>query len=971
MLSTIIPKNFLPYDQSMPTILPKDTDVRLPDFTLVSASAGSGKTTQLTYRLLQLLLSQRIPNNKLQNILAITFTNNAAAEMKQRTLEFLKRAALGDKDMLNDLRTILTLDADKLQRRAEVLIDDILNNYSDFQVQTIDSFLTRVMRVSALELGIVPQFDIVFDNTQLLDEAFAVFARDLAEDPQKRSLVESLIALLNEQRDSGRKFLWNPYENLVSEIKGLYETLASRAGMPRTVHSDGRLNEDVESAGQLSLDFARTPPPNQASSPAYAYYEPYVRAYNLLFEALRKVQTQRGILHLALANKTLATHIRDMDIPEIYFSLGERIHHFLIDEFQDTNPTQWAVLRPLMENALSGPGSVFIVGDTKQAIYTFRGGDWQIMAKMLKQDEFPSVITEKKILSENFRSGEAILEFTKRVFHRNVPSLEGTSTPSLSGLSTFEQHPDETQKEKGYVEVEVFENAELLAEKERLLEIIRECRKRNYAYRDIAIFTPRNKHVIAVSSWLNGAHVPFVSHSNLDIRARKLTGEVLAVLRFLDSPIDDLGFATVLLGDLFRSAVGIDSFHSNDFLFKARQQKQRRGALYTFFRDWYPQLWEKYFEHLFTVVGYMPIYDLVAEVYKSFALFDSFPEEEASLVKFLEVVRDFEATGTNNLRSFIQHAEESTDEELWNIAVAPGEDAVKVMTVHKAKGLGFPINIVLLYDAQDQRDNLAIVESEGEVLLVRVTRKLSKDDPEIEQLYQEKKTLLKVDDLNKLYVALTRAKDELYVLSVKARRGKTPSAYLPESGYSIGKRENKREERHPEHKQASIAHPHTRGFAQAKETIRLRSEETERGEFIHAILERIIFVERTFSSLSGQIDEIVQSFTDKKFDVRLIKERIAALLKDGLQPYFIEGEGRTVLNEQSIVSPDGKIHRIDRLVIDPDRVTVIDFKTGSEAEDHHEQVREYMKLVHQLYPDRTVEGLLAYVDLQVLRRVET
>lgn len=949
------------------SMLYKDTEFTLPNFTLVSASAGSGKTTQVIHRLLHLLISRRIPHTNLQNILAITFTNNAAAEMKQRTLEYLKRTALGEKKILDELREFLALDPDELRGRAEMLIDDILDNYSDFQVQTIDSFLTRVLRVSALEVGYAPRFDVVFDHGRLLDEAFVVFARDLAEDPKKRSLVERLIALLNDQRDSG-KFLWNPYNNLASEIKGLYETLVSRAGVPTTARANLYSNQEQDN-GQMSLDFDASRS-EQRSSFAYSYYEPYVCAYALLDDALRRVYKERGVLDLAHANKTLAMRIRGMDIPEIFFSLGERIHHFLIDEFQDTNPTQWAVLRPLVENALSGPGSVFIVGDTKQAIYTFRGGDWRIMAAMLRRDEFASVETKRVTLEENYRSGEAILEFTKTVFHRNVPQHEGTSKPSLSGLSTFVQYPYEKQRGRGYVAVEIFDNAEMLAEKHRLLEIIHECRARNYAYRDIAVLTPRNKHVIAVSGWLNEAGIPFVSHSNLDIRARKITGEVVAVLRFLDSPIDDLAFATVLLGDVFKPAVGTNGFDPNEFLFEARRQTQRRGALYTFFREQYPHLWENNFAHLFTVVGYMPLYDLVAEVYKAFNLFDVFPLEEASLVKFLEVVRDFEATGTNNLRSFILHAEQSTDEKLWNIAVAPGEDAVKVMTVHKAKGLGFPVNIVLLYDKQDQRDNLAILEIDDELHLVRVTKKLADDDPEVGRLYLERKTLSKVDDLNKLYVALTRAKDELYVLSVKARRGKTPSIYLPESGYTIGKRERRHEESLQEPAQTDIIHPYTRGYVQAKEAGRLRSEETERGEFIHAILERITYAEPSATSLPANIDEGVQSPQGRRFDVVSIKERILALLKNGLQSYFIERAGRNVLTEQNIVSPDGKIHRIDRLVIDPDCVTVIDYKTGAEADEHHEQVREYMKLVHQLYPDRAVQGLLAYVDLEVVRKVE-
>lgn len=954
----------------MPTILPKDTDVRLPNFTLVLASAGSGKTTQLTYRLLQLLMSRHIPYNTLQNILAITFTNNAAAEMKQRTLEYLKRTALGDPEVLNSLREFLSPEAADLQRSAELLIERILDNYADFQVQTIDSFLTRVMRVSALELGVPPQFDIVFDNTRLLDEAFAVFARDLAADSEKRSLVEGLVKILSDQRDGGRRFLWNPYENLASEIKQLYEKLTSRAGNltaqknSSSVDPGGAGEED----GQMALDFTEGSAAELSPSTAYTYYKPYVHAYTLLAEALQKVQKERGTLDLALASKTLAARIREMDIPEVYFALGERIHHFLIDEFQDTNPTQWAVLRPLIENSLSSQGSVFIVGDTKQAIYTFRGGDWQIMKRMIERDEFASVKTELKNLQENYRSGEAILNFTKNVFHHNVPRLEGQDAPEMSGLSTFEQQPDERQRGRGYVAVEIFEQGEANPERTRILSIIPECRKRNFAYRDIAILTPKNKHVIEVSNWLNEAGIPFVSHSNLDIRARKITGEVLAVLRFLDSPIDDLAFATVLLGDLFRPAHEQDGFHPGTFLFEAHRLNHKRGVLYTLFRKRYPKLWERYFEHLFHVVGYMPLYDLVVEIYKSFTLFATFRDEEASLVKFLEVVCDFESTGTNSLRSFLHYAEESTDEELWNIAVAPGEDAVKVMTVHKAKGLGFPVSIVLLYDGMERPDNLAIVERDGEMQLVRVTKKLSEGDTEVRRLYEKQKLLNKVDDLNKLYVALTRAKDELYVLSVKGRKAKAPSAYLPETGYVLGEKVKKRGDDRGGRVVADTVHPHTRGFAQAKETLRLRSKETVRGEIIHAILERMVYIPED-GTFSKEFDEIAERFSGNALDWASVKERIAALLSSDLKSFFHNKTGRTVFVEQNIVSPAGKIFRIDRLVVDPDRVTVIDYKTGGEAEEHHEQVREYLHLVRELYPGRTVEGLLAYVDLNLLRSV--
>ena len=966
----------------MSSILPKDTEFILPDFTLVSASAGSGKTTQLTRRLLQLLLSKRVRHNKLQNVLAITFTNNAAAEMKQRALDYLKQAAIGSESILGDLGDILALDRDELRRRAETLIDEILDNYSDFQVQTIDSFLSRVMRSSAVEFGFPPEFEIVFDNAALLDEAFDLFARDLAVDRTKRSLVEQLIETLNRQRDAEKKFVWNPYENIATEVKALYNELSSHVGMP--VGEDNSFEPD----GQATFNFdpADSPGSGPREGKAYEYYAPYVRAYRLLSDAMKKVQTERRIIDLSLLNKTLASRIRQLEVPEIYFALGERVHHFLIDEFQDTNPVQWTVLRPLIENSLSVEGSLFIVGDTKQAIYTFRGGDWQIMKRMMERDEFPSVKTQNKTLSENFRSDEAVLTSTKNVFHRIVPRAAGREAAELSGLSNFVQEPDARKKGRGYVGVETFPKDNSRPERERLLSIVRECVARGYALRDITILTPKNRNVIEVSSWLNEAGIPFVSHSNLDIRSRKAMGEILALLRFLDSPIDDLAFASILLGEPFRAVLEKSNTHLDvhSFLLRARRAAGSKGALYTKLREDHPEIWKQYFERLFTVVGYMPLYDLIAEVYAAFALFETFPHEEASLTKFLEVVCDFEAMGSNNLRSFLRHAEKSTDEEMWNIAVASSENAVKVMTIHKAKGLGFPVCVVLLYDAQDQRDNLAVLEVDGEIRLIRVTRELSKDDPVVAQLYERKRLLRKVDELNKLYVALTRAKKEMYVLSVKALRAKYPSEYLPENGFTEGRKETSAAERHEDRKRLVTLHPVTREFAAGREA-KLNVEEVKRGEFVHAILQQLTFVGRTVrsatkksrwgtprgaaGSLSEELEGIMTALSPAEFNLDAIRRNITAILNDGLKQYFTEREGRTVLNEQNIVGSDGKLHRVDRLVIDADTITVIDYKTGAEDPEHHDQVRDYMKLVGTIYPKRTIQGILAYVDLNLIRNV--
>ena len=213
------------------------------NFTLVSASAGSGKTTALTMRFVQLLLSDNIPNNRLRNILAITFTNNAALEMKQRVLESLKKASLGNKQTLVQMEEVVGLDAETLIERSRAEVDRMLDNYSDFQVQTIDSFLSRIMKVSALEFGLPPSFDVILNSDIILDEAFDHLAQELGCDAKKRKIFQQIIEIINRNQSFDKKFLWNPNEKLSREVKSIYKRLSSHAGQSISKTQDGLLEE--------------------------------------------------------------------------------------------------------------------------------------------------------------------------------------------------------------------------------------------------------------------------------------------------------------------------------------------------------------------------------------------------------------------------------------------------------------------------------------------------------------------------------------------------------------------------------------------------------------------------------------------------------------------------------------------------------------------------------------------------------
>lgn len=1025
----------------MPSLLPNDTELNFPNLTVVSASAGSGKTHTLTLRYLQFILSEHIRHNKLNNILAITFTNNAAREMKQRILEYLKKASLGDAQTLNQLSELLPMGASLLRERSSAMVDALLDNYSEFQVHTIDSFLSRVFRSSALEFGFSPSLEIILNNNAILHEAFEQFARALASDPAQRAVLDELIEILIEQH--GVRYLWNPYDKLAVEVKKLYGTLSNQHGdvlpdktsSPQLKELGGeilkafdRFHALVKQSGfEIQKNFLKVigavasgdiddlirrealynPPIKKSGTSsskqeyerwleqfqphqerlrvlaneytvqkARKYYQPYIRAHAVLKETIERVMRQRGQIYIADVNKALANYVSAELVPNIYYYLGENIFHYLIDEFQDTSPLQWATLHPLVDNSLAQGGSLFVVGDTKQSIYSFRGADWRIMKSLMEDSIFPSAPAQVKTLTSNFRSEEKILAFNKEVFHDIVPTQVQSGAERASGLSTFEQNVKPEFEGKGYVEVSFFKKDEgLLLEKNKLLEIVADCRARGYSYGEITVLTPKNDNVVAISSWLNERRIPFISHSSLDIRRRKITQELIALLRFLDTPIDNLSFTIFLLGDVFQSALNqqrasLTQKELHVFLFQARQEHRAGKPLYVLFRERYPAVWKQYFEELFSVVGYLPLYDLTSEIYASFNLFHLAKNEEGALIKFLEVIKNFEDGGQNNLKDFLAFTEEDDEDSSWTIPVPTDADAVAVMTIHKAKGLDNRVVIVLLPDGNPRADNLFIEEAEDGVHLIRITKDSAEADDVLAKLYERKQFEKKVDELNKLYVAFTRAEEEMYILSITTERAKEPSAFLPQSGYEPKQKPAVQRSARKEALTAPLFYHTRRPQTRVTAIERLGLYERKRGELIHGILSNIEFIE---NNAAEQINKAMDSFGGGKLESggrSILTSLLSAFLAlPEIAPYFTKRTNRAILNEQEFAQPNGQLFRMDRIVVDLDVVTIIDYKTGDEKEDYREQVMGYMNILRGFYAKRIIRGLLAYVDKKIIQEV--
>jgi ATP-dependent exoDNAse (exonuclease V) beta subunit len=294
------------------------------------------------------------------------------------------------------------------------------------------------------------------------------------------------------------------------------------------------------------------------------------------------------------------------------------------------------------------------------------------------------------------------------------------------------------------------------------------------------------------------------------------------------------------------------------------------------------------------------------------------------------------------------------------------------MTIHKAKGLGFPVVVVLLYGESSHRFEYSVLRDGEGPRLVKLTQDLARRDPALRELYDEETMKADVDRLNRLYVALTRAKREMYVIGVKGRRDAYPFDLLPVESFAPSPEKGRPEAAAgTRERSADLSHqarpvPVTFGGG------RLGREERRRGELAHRMLELTL---QAGPGLSAQLAAAgARAAREVRSDVTearaLVPNLVRLLSVPDLTELFTPKTGRAILTEQELCDSKGTLVRMDRIVVDAGRVIVIDFKTGAEDPAPHEaQVRNYMAILSEVYPGRSIEALLAYVDLGTVRRI--
>ncbi|OPY00966.1 MAG: ATP-dependent helicase/nuclease subunit A [Syntrophorhabdus sp. PtaB.Bin184] len=1093
----------------------------------VRSSAGSGKTYRLARHYLEVLLAGALADTtlptRMANIVAITFTNKAAQEMRARILDWMKHIILDlpfenspDKPLDTIMRGITTVlpdtplpqeiantarKADNLPGKAVKVRDylmaemdrrftELLKDFGHFNVGTIDSFVNLTLKASAMQLNLPPDFEVSTETKQLIDLALRECLQRTAEDGRAQAIFDTFLdsyielegdragwvpreligavisSLWNEETKENREFIIpaggahggvaDLRQKMADSASRLLAALAADTSVKPLSHlltALERCADPRENALSKSVCFERSledclkkgsslPGPQErelwdtvvrlrrlyAGALAVSKYIPYVQVYSFFKEVFqREVTYYRRVIPIEELNRLLQDIVTRRDfVPEIYYTLSERYIHFLLDEFQDTSLLQWKNIEVLAEEALSRGGSLFLVGDRKQAIYRWRGGRPELVDEITEQYRDHYGVDELH-LDTNYRSLEHVVSFNNEVFDaENLAVLAGTVLAGhppetveemVKPYRTSRQLFLETKKGGGFVSIErltaegddengqdVFtgDEARALVE-ERLKTLVRDIMARGvFRQSDLAVLVRTREEAGAIVAVLLSMGLSVESEHTVSIRNNALIREVISFLKFLDKPDDNLSFASFITGRIFTAGTAMGTGPMSAWL-SERCLADRSQFLYLLFKSDHGTVFEKEFAGFLSRVGYLPLYDLLVSFYRHWELLARFPDDVPYLLHLLELVREREHSGDGSLAGFIDFLEEgsrrtsyasSDDDKAFLLHTPDSLDAVKVLTIHKAKGLQFPVVILPFvtltsFSTSSGRDKQRCFQSGDDGLrLFYLKKEYTGVSPELAALYSKKEREHLADELNNLYVAFTRAEEELYILLTDRKKQKNHlidhifgmkafRSVASDRAIVLGRERMTAEKSEDAASPGSGSPPSFKDFTgDPAWPVKLKGSISDPGHLSrHAVRARKKgnAIHRALSFIESlPIDDgIIESFARTAAvhegipdAAREVEQSLRAFFtNERFRPFFETGPGISFYNEKEIVDRDGNTFKMDRVIVRPGLVEVIDYKTGEIRSDSHvEQVRRYGRLLAETYPERDVRGFLLYLD---------
>lgn len=938
---------------------------------------------------------------------------------------------VGAPPLFLDLMQELNVDAETLRKRSKQTLKEILHNYAFFDISTIDKFTHRLIRTFAKDLKLPQNFEVVLDTDLLLDEAVAKLVHKAGTDKQlTKVLLEFALEKIDDDkswdiaydlgnigkllfRENHAEHLQNLKDKdikdfvelkktLRSRIKAAQESLVGFASLALQLMEENGLEYkdfkgayfpkfmDKIAAGDLTMDFNAAWKQNFADAVLYnkstpdgtkailddlhpqfseifnkikhTFYElSFLKnAYsnlvpltvlNAIQKEVKNLQNERDQLSIAEFNTIISKEIKNQPAPFIYERLGEKYRHYFVDEFQDTSTLQWNNLIPLIGHALEGEdlqgnkGSLFLVGDAKQAIYRWRGGRAEQFLDLVNQTASPFAIpAQTESLPTNWRSYDEVIKFNNNFFTATSPFLNNAMYNTMFVDGNQQGY---NSKKGGTVQLNFIDKDEDKTRDEQycdeVLNTIAAVIEKKYGYEDICILVRGNRQGVLLADFLTQQQIPTISSESLLLNSSEKVRFLANLITYIGNP-SNLEIVYDILA------------------FLSKNGKNRHQYIYKNLKNLEYLLLKEYSLDV-NELKQLSVYDGLERAIRQCNLVEG---SDAYITFFMDFVLETEQKEGTGVQAFLNLWEKK--KEKLSISAPDNIDAVRIMTVHKSKGLEFPIVIFPfanehIYKRMDKKIWLPLNADafDGfEEILITEKKEVENYGEEAARIYSEEEHKMELDALNLLYVALTRAEKALYIISEKdLARGEHKTDYY--SGLFIDYLKGKNlwsddqlvygfgdlEEApviHEPKEQPKIDYSYTHKDRSSFKILTRsgmlwdtdREAALSKGNLIHYILG---FIE-TEDDIEPALQKAVQQGEIESQEVDEIRSKLQRVVKHPeLNVYY--SKGSIIKNEKDIITAAGKMLRPDRIVIREKRATLIDYKTGKSNPKYKEQLYSY------------------------------